>query len=37
MDASKYIRVNFSMLRQACAKTNSIIFLKHALLFIDKV
>jgi len=37
MDASKQIRVNFSMLRQARAKTNSIIFLKYAPLFIDKV
>jgi hypothetical protein len=40
MNASKHIKnikVNFSMLRQARAKTNSIIFLKHALLFIDKI
>jgi hypothetical protein len=40
MDASKHIKnikVNFSILQQALAKTNSIIFWKHALLFIDKI
>jgi len=40
MDAPKCIKnikVNFSMLLQACVKTNSIIFLKHTLLFTDKI
>jgi hypothetical protein len=36
MDASIHIKVNFSMLWQSRAKTNSIIFLKHALLFIGQ-
>lgn len=33
----KSIKVNFPMLRQVRAKTDSIIFLEHALLFIDRI